>query len=53
MINQQQANSRKETRDDAVAAMKAMADYGRTKNVKVSAETRGARHAENRSSSSA
>ena len=32
----------KETRARAVAAWKAMADYGRTKNVKVSAETRGA-----------
>jgi sugar phosphate isomerase/epimerase len=42
MINQQQAQLTKETRDVAVAAMKAMADYGRTKNVKVSAETRGA-----------
>ena len=42
MINQQQAQLTKETRDGAVAAMKAMADYGRPKNVKVSAETRGA-----------
>jgi hypothetical protein len=41
MINQQQANLTKETREGAVAAMKAMADYGRPKNVKVSAETRG------------
>ena len=41
MINQQQAQLTKETRDGAVAAMKAMADYGRPKNVKVSAETRG------------
>jgi sugar phosphate isomerase/epimerase len=41
MINQQQAQLTKETRDVAVAAMKAMADYGRPKNVKVSAETRG------------
>ena len=32
----------KETRAHAVAAWKAMADYGKTKNVKVSAETRGA-----------
>ena len=42
MINQQQAQLTKETREVAVAAMKAMADYGRPKNVKVSAETRGA-----------
>ena len=42
MINQQQAQLTKETREGAVAAMKAMADYGRTKNVKVSFETRGA-----------
>ena len=42
MINQQQAQLTKETREGAVAAMKAMADYGRPKNVKVSAETRGA-----------
>ena len=42
MINQQQAQLTKETRDGAVAAMKAMADYGRPKNVKVSVETRGA-----------
>ena len=35
MINQQQAQLTKETRDGAVAAMKAMADYGRPKNVKV------------------
>ena len=42
MINQQQAQLTKETRDGAVEAMKAMADYGRPKNVKVSAETRGA-----------
>jgi sugar phosphate isomerase/epimerase len=41
MINQQQAQLTKETREGAVAAMKAMADYGRPKNVKVSAETRG------------
>jgi sugar phosphate isomerase/epimerase len=41
MINQQQAQLTKETREGAVAAMKAMADYGRTKNVKVSFETRG------------
>jgi len=41
MINQQQAQLTKETRDGAVAAMKAMADYGRSKNVKVSFETRG------------
>jgi sugar phosphate isomerase/epimerase len=42
MINQQQAQLTKETRDGAVEAMKAMADYGRPKNVKVSVETRGA-----------
>ena len=42
MINQQQAQLTKETREGAVAAMKAMADYGRPKNVKVSVETRGA-----------
>jgi sugar phosphate isomerase/epimerase len=42
MINQQQAQLTKATREGAVAAMKAMADYGRPKNVKVSAETRGA-----------
>jgi len=41
MINQQQPQLAKDTRDGAVAAMKAMADYGRTKNVKVSFETRG------------
>ena len=41
MINQQQAQLTKDTRAGAVAAMKAMADYGRTKNVKVSVETRG------------
>jgi sugar phosphate isomerase/epimerase len=42
MINQQQAQLTQDTREGAVAAMKAMADHGRTKNVKVSAETRGA-----------
>jgi len=42
MINQQQANITKETREHTVAAWKAMADYGKTKNVKVSCETRGA-----------
>ena len=42
MINQQQAQLTNETRAGAVEAMKAMADYGRPKNVKVSAETRGA-----------
>ncbi len=42
MINQQQAQLTKETKGGAVAAMKAMADYGRPKNVKVSFETRGA-----------
>jgi sugar phosphate isomerase/epimerase len=41
MINQQQAQLTKDTREGAVAAMKAMADYGRPKNVKVSVETRG------------
>jgi sugar phosphate isomerase/epimerase len=41
MINQQQAQLNKDTRDHAVAAWKAMNDYGKTKNVKVSAETRG------------
>ena len=41
MINQQQNQLTKETKEVAVAAMKAMADYGRPKNVKVSAETRG------------
>jgi sugar phosphate isomerase/epimerase len=41
MINQQQPQLNKDTRAGAVAAMKAMADYGRGKNVKVSAETRG------------
>ena len=42
MINQQQVNLTKETRAGAVEAFKAMADYGRPKNVKVSVETRGA-----------
>jgi sugar phosphate isomerase/epimerase len=42
MINQNQAYINKDTRADAIAAWKAMADYGKTKNVKVSAETRGA-----------
>ena len=42
MINQQQANITPETRPHTVAAWKAMSDYGKTKNVKVSAETRGA-----------
>src|SRR5262245_21997917 len=42
MINQQQAQLTKATREGAVEAMKAMADYGRPKNVKVSVETRGA-----------
>ena len=42
MINQQQVQLTNETRAGAVEAMKAMADYGRPKNVKVSAETRGA-----------
>lgn len=42
MINQQQMQLTRDTRAGAVAAMKAMADYGRTRNVKVSVETRGA-----------
>jgi hypothetical protein len=42
MINQNQAYITKQTRADAVAAWKAMADYGKTKGVKVSCETRGA-----------
>ena len=42
MINQQQAQLNKENRAGAVAAWKEMADYGRPKNVTVSAETRGA-----------
>ena len=42
MINQQQAQLNKEVRAGAVAAFKAMADYGRPKQVKVSVETRGA-----------
>jgi sugar phosphate isomerase/epimerase len=42
MINQQQAQLTKEVRAGAVAAFKAMADYGRPKQVKVSVETRGA-----------
>jgi sugar phosphate isomerase/epimerase len=42
MINQQQANITPETRAHTVEAWKAMADYGKSKNVKVSAETRGA-----------
>ncbi len=42
MINQQQANITPETRAHTVAAWKTMADYGKSKNVKVSAETRGA-----------
>jgi hypothetical protein len=41
MINQNQPQLNKETRAGAVAAMKAMADYGRPKKVSVSAETRG------------
>ena len=40
--HQNQAFINKQTRADAVAAWKAMADYGKTKGVKVSAETRGA-----------
>jgi sugar phosphate isomerase/epimerase len=42
MINQQQNNITPATRAHTVAAWKTMADYGKTKNVKVSAETRGA-----------
>ena len=42
MINQQQMQLTNETRAAAVETMKAMADYGRPKNVKVSFETRGA-----------
>ena len=42
MINQQQAQLNKSNRATAVAAWKEMADYGRTKKVTVSAETRGA-----------
>jgi sugar phosphate isomerase/epimerase len=42
MINQQQNNITPETRAHTVTAWKAMADYGKSKNVKVSAETRGA-----------
>src|SRR5580765_1689072 len=42
MINQQQVNVTPETRAHTVAAWKAMADYGKSKNIKVSAETRGA-----------
>jgi len=42
MINQQQNNITPETRAHTVAAWKTMADYGKSKNVKVSAETRGA-----------
>lgn len=41
MVNQQQAELNPSTRAHAVAAWKQMVDYGRTKNVKVSAETRG------------
>jgi sugar phosphate isomerase/epimerase len=41
MINQQQAQLNKDTKAHAVAAWKTMADYGKSKNVKVSAETRG------------
>jgi sugar phosphate isomerase/epimerase len=42
MINQQQAQLNKENRAAAVTAWKEMADYGRTRKVTVSAETRGA-----------
>ncbi len=42
MINQSQNNITPESRAYTVAAWKAMADYGKSKNVKVSAETRGA-----------
>jgi sugar phosphate isomerase/epimerase len=41
MINQQQAQLNKSNRAAAVAAWKEMSDYGRTKKVTVSAETRG------------
>jgi sugar phosphate isomerase/epimerase len=41
MINQQQAQLNKDTRAHAIASWKAMNDYGKTRNVKVSAETRG------------
>lgn len=41
MINQQQAELNKDTRAHAVAAWKQMVDFGKTKGVKVSAETRG------------
>jgi len=41
MINQEQSTLNKATRAHAVAAFKTMVDYGRSKNVKVSAETRG------------
>ena len=41
MINQEQSMLNKATRAHAVATLKAMADYGRSNNVKVSAETRG------------
>ena len=42
MINQQQNNITPATRAHTVAAWKAMVDYGKTKSIKVSAETRGA-----------
>jgi sugar phosphate isomerase/epimerase len=42
MINQQQAMLYKERKADAIATMKAMADYGRPKGVMISVETRGA-----------
>ena len=41
MINQQQNTLNADTRAHAVATWKAMADFGKSKNVKVSAETRG------------
>ena len=41
MINQQQAMLYKERKADAIATMKAMADYGRPKGVMISVETRG------------
>ena len=41
MINQQQAQLNKDTKPHAVAAWKTMNEYGKSKNVKVSAETRG------------
>src|SRR5438105_15362858 len=42
MINQQQNQITPESRPYTVSTWKAMADYGKSKNIKVSAETRGA-----------